>query len=776
MLRLSTFHKFRQAAARIPGARRLKRTLFREGGQPWRLPPGTRPADRGPASEHWSRESLRQDYQASSVKDVPETFVLYRIIGNDLVPRHSKGQSRQNLEFMLEHEPVLEDCEKRFVVNRIVDPKEEHAILKLLKNAGVSFIHIPFKWGEYKKIPWDVHGIPVKYAPYSMGFARLTQAEQGRVHMRLYRCKNNYVMNNNGARNIALREGKQLAKWVLPWDGNCFVTRKAWDNIRDTILSTPEVPYFLVPMARVTDNLMLLKDNFLPEANEEPQVIFRQDTDLEFSPEYFYGRRPKVELFWRLGVPGPWDSWLLEPWDLPCPVYAPYAGAYAYAGWVARLFSGQTRLEMNNGNLVINERGLARTEAVRSLLDMLDDQTPGSLIQPELVCFLPLKKVKEKDLEKSKPIREHLDQVLRGKLKQAADQALTRGPYSVVDKTTLPPSGNKQDYWHPAPYYWPHPLRIPGLPYVRRDGKRVPGTRLYEPLSDQYDRTRLQRLFDDTFILTLASQYLQDLRYAHHAGELVRRWFLEPETAMNPHLEYAQVRRGHNKNKGNSSGLIEMKDLYYFLDAVRLLESEQVLSRDEQARFRGWFAKYLEWLKESPQGQKERSSPNNHGTYYDLQVASIAVFLGEHRLVRQTLLDSRLRMIEQFDAQGRQPEEMKRTITAHYCCFNLQGWIHLAELAQACGEDLWHFKGSEGQGLCQTMKWLLSHIGRDWPYQQDEEFDQERLYPVYYIFIKHYGQLESVNPGTVPPANEIKPLFFPHDGIRPFWQLGCHQG
>jgi hypothetical protein len=126
--------------AQIPGARRLKRILFKESSQPWRLPSSNRPVDRGPVPKLWSRESLRQEYLASSVKDVPETFVLYRIIGNDLVPRHSKGQSRQNLAFMLEHEPELKDCEKRFVVNRIVDPKEESAILKLLEAANY-FIH-----------------------------------------------------------------------------------------------------------------------------------------------------------------------------------------------------------------------------------------------------------------------------------------------------------------------------------------------------------------------------------------------------------------------------------------------------------------------------------------------------------------------------------------------------------------------------------------------------------------------------------------------------------
>ena len=38
-------------------------------------------------------------------------------------------------------------------------------------------------------------------------------------------------MNNNGARNAALREGRRRAKWVLPWDGNCFVTEEGWAEL-----------------------------------------------------------------------------------------------------------------------------------------------------------------------------------------------------------------------------------------------------------------------------------------------------------------------------------------------------------------------------------------------------------------------------------------------------------------------------------------------------------------------------------------------------------------
>jgi hypothetical protein len=356
-------------------------------------------------------------------------------------------------------------------------------------------------------------------------------------------------------------------------------------------------------------------------------------------------------------------------------------------------------------------------------------------------------------------------------LREAAEAALTRGPYSVVDKQTLPPSGNRHDYWHPAPYYWPNPLRIPGLPYVWRDGRRVPGTELYAELSDDYDRTRLQRLFDDTFVLALGWCHCGERRYAERAAMLIRRWFLEPATRMNPHLEYAQVRRGHNGNRGSSSGVIEMKDLYYFLDAVRLVAAAGALSASELEGLREWFGQYLHWLRTSAQGREERTRLNNHGTYYDLQVAALASFLGEARLVRETLRDSRSRILSQFDLDGCQPEEMKRTNTAHYCCFNLQGWIHLARLAEAWGEDLWAFEADDGRGLRQGMRWLLAHMGGEWGYAQIEPFDPERFHPIYYAGLERYGVAAVPSSADVPPMAEIKALFHPHDGIMPFWQI-----
>jgi len=718
--------------------------------------------DRGPPPKQ-DLAGIKQEYAASFLASEPETFVLYRIIGNDLVPRHRKGQSRDNLKFILENEPDFPDCEKRFIVNRIIDSGQEEDIINLLEKSGHAYLHLAFYPEEYKDIPWDIQGVPPEYAPYTRRFSELASAEQGRVLMRIYRHKNNYVMNNNGARNTALFEGKSLAKWILPWDGNCFITSSAWKEISTAVSCSPEQPYFIVPMARVTDNSLLLNPEFRPEAIEEPQIIFRKDSSLMFNEAYFYGRRPKVELLWKLGVPGDWDKWQIEPWDHHGPSFAPEAGCFLSSGWVARLDSGQAQMEVDPAKGKV-DRGLARNEAIRNVLDVLDRQLWSRKdLNRTLIINSPATPDAYQACSKD---------ALLNILRENAQKALGRGPYSVRDKTTLAPSNDPHDYWHPAPYYWPNPLTPSGLPYVSRDGRRVPGTRLYEPESDKYDRTSLQRLFDDTLVLVLAWNWFQNKSYAEHAAFLVRTWFLQPETAMNPNLNYAQVRMGHNNNLGSNSGLIEMKDLYFFLDAVTILQNNSFISGEEQAGLKKWFEKYLHWLRTSPQGVKERSSGNNHGLYYDLQVASIAAFLGEALLIRDTLRDSRFRILEHFAPDGSQPQELKRTTTAHYCCFNLQGWIHLAQLAESCGEDLWGFEGEDGRGIKKAIHWLLQHMGRDWPYEQIDEFDHERFYPIYYACQAKYGlpgELQNLN---VPEPCAIKPLFFPHDGIRPFWQLG----
>lgn len=710
-------------------------------------------------------ESLKAEYHAKGLHQVEDTFVFCRILGNDLYPRHKLGQTRENLEFMLKHEPEYPGCRRLWVLNRVFDEGEKESIIELLQSHKQEYLDIPFEEEAYRRITFDTDSLPAAGYLSSDEYASLGVLQRDRVLAAACRLKNNYVMNNNGARNFALRAGKKLGKWVMPWDGNCYLTPSAYAKIREEVLNAPWIKFFVVPMARMLENETLLLDGIPPDPVEEPQLIFRQDSEAEFNEDFCYGRRPKVELFWALGIPGKWDSWKDDPWDLSRRSLLPEAGQFGVAGWVARLYSGMGNLEADTIESFKN-RGRVRQEAIIETLRYLDRRVAAKDDRSSHGAF-----VSASDFAGAGSTSEcNTHRNYFSRLMEEAEIALQRGLYSVVDKTTLPPSGDPQDYWHPAPYWWPDPTKSDGLPYIKKDGIRVPGTLMYEPESEKYDRTRIQRVFDDSLTLVLAGVRSGDSRYPEHACAILKRFFVDPETRMNPHLFYSQVRMGRNKSIGFSSGIIEFKDLYYYLDAVRVLEHGNYLSEADASSFREWMGQYLDWLLTSKQGIKERIATNNHGTYYDLQVGSIAAYLGQEDILYQTLARAQGRIDQQITPIGIQPEEMSRPTSAHYCCFNLQGFLHVAMLGRRFGVDLWGFESMSGSSIRNAVDWLLAHHGKEWPYEQIEAFDAERFYPLYHTArCLGYSELDGFPDTSGMLA--IKPCFFPHDGIMPWWAL-----
>lgn len=678
-------------------------------------------------------------------------FLLIRIVGNDLEPRHRLGQSRDNLAFILENEPELPGCGKRFLLNRIVDAQEEARLVALLAEHGHTPLRLPFDAQAYARAGWDTGRIPAGLLT-GPGLARLDPEVAARLWHSTWARKNRAAMNNNGARNAALDAGRAAgARWILPWDGNCFLTAEAWAALRAAVLARPDLPCFVTPMARIARNADLLAPGFAPEAAEEPQILLRADAAEEFDPAFAYGRRPKVELFWRLGIPGPWDKWRDDPWDPPRRAPSPDRGRFGTAGWVARLASGKEHLEQAD-KASFKARGLARREGIALSLAALDARFAPPADPLGLTCY-------------ATGAVDALEGPLQAAVIGAAEEALTRGPFSVTHKTTLPPGRNRRDYWHPAPYWWPHP-RLPWLlPYVQRDGERIPGTRMYEPESERYDRTRLQRLFDDTTALALAFRRTGRADFAEHAARNVAVWFVDPATRMTPHLRYAQVRRGRNWNRGPGTGIIEFKDLYYFLDALRLLAAGDALAPAVRAGAADWLRAYLAWLETSRPGARERGALNNHGTYYDLQAAAILAYLGEREALRRVLIRAETRLCGQIAEDGTQPEELKRKTTAHYVFFNLQGWLNLLRLGRRAGLLAPDLAAGPWARLARAVDWALAQDLAAWPYPQLDPFDADRALPL----ALHAAALGL--PVAAPAAEGAKPVFDPHDGVPPFWAL-----
>ena len=398
-------------------------------------------------------QEIKSNYDNSIAKEENDSFILYRIIGNDLEPRHAKGQSLSSIKFILDNEPEFRNCKKAWIINRIFDKNEEKRIVELLDSWGQSYTVIPFERDAYEKIHFDVTGLPSSFYLSSSDYRALDRVAKQRVQMHLRRFKNLYAMNNNGARNHALKHGRERAKWILPFDGNCYFTAEGFAALQERIISQPWFPYVIVPMARIVDNNLLLEPEFSPEAKEEPQIVFRRDAEEIFDETVPYGRRPKVELLWRLGVPGPWDRFWFDAWDQPRPAPGKFAGHFQKAGWVARLDLGRPTLEI--GHRSLQARGEERNISIIATLDRLDASVVAQSLNVSELVFYDSHKIES--LVEQNP---RLASDLRGH----ADAALKRGPYSVIDKTSLPPSGDLHDYWHPAPYWWPNPFSPNGLP------------------------------------------------------------------------------------------------------------------------------------------------------------------------------------------------------------------------------------------------------------------------------------------------------------------------
>ncbi len=281
-----------------------------------------------------------------------------------------------------------------------------------------------------------------------------------------------------------------------------------------------------------------------------------------------------------------------------------------------------------------------------------------------------------------------------------ARRALAEKPFSVTEKTALPPSGDKHDYLSLAPYAWPDPRNPDGLPYTIRDGQT-------NPERDSIpDHAYFARLVTLTETLGLAYYFTGDESFAEHAALLLRTFFVGPATRMNPNLDFAQGVRG--KENGRAAGIIDTAGIARLVDGVGLLaDSKSLLTMDREGLL-AWFRNYLTWLRESELGRKEGQARNNHGTWYDVQTVSLALATGQIELARELLQFSHKRRIgRQIDPDGSQPEELQRTKSWHYAVYNLQAFVALANLGDRAGVDLWHYQTPDGRSIRKAIAWLV---------------------------------------------------------------------
>jgi hypothetical protein len=200
----------------------------------------------------------------------------------------------------------------------------------------------------------------------------------------------------------------------------------------------------------------------------------------------------------------------------------------------------------------------------------------------------------------------------RARVLKAANQYLSENPITITASSSPRSVGGLHDFFSEADYWWPDP-KDPNGPYIQRDG-------LSNPDNFVEHRHALMRLSVQVPALVAAWKLTKDKRYAVHAAEHLRAWFIDERTRMNPNLQYAQAIHGITTGRG--TGIIDTIHLVEVARAIEVMEPSRALSEPELKSIKQWFADYLQWMTTSKNGIQERDAKNNHTTCWVMQVAA----------------------------------------------------------------------------------------------------------------------------------------------------------
>lgn len=673
-------------------------------------------------------------------------FVIYRILGNSLPPRHGSKDTYNNLRFILEHEPDLVGCEKRWLLNRLLDKRLEQRCIDLIAAHGQRHDIIPFDPVAYRNVFLDATGMPSTLNPF--GAPKVMQANTTPpkrlppiVNEWILRHKSQALINVNAARNRALHLGRGDADWTLPLDGGCFFTANGWARFTQDVIANPDALYGIIPMARIDTNSQLSDPLWQPELNEEPQIAFRHDAPDQFDENMRYGNRNKVELLVRLDIPGRWHISKPAAWDMaPTPLLKTKDRALP-CGWICRLATGADK--------AVEETAGARFAARFNGVARLAHNVDSALL------------AHAKRINNQSALHANADMSLT--LATLAENRRGKRSGTISDKIEVPPSANPQDYFS-IPRY----LHLFDGKWQHIDGHSNPAAIIGSAESRRYDRTSLYEFIQSISILTADGIIHGRDDSLKQATTILHCWFIDEKTRMNPHARFAQF-DPRTPRQSNFAGLIDFRDLWVLPQLCDRLRAAKALSQEEYAAIQQWTGTLSKYLRHSPQGQAAFQAHNNIGTWSHLLATSLADFSNQYQVAASRMSLASLRLAAQQEPSGRQTREFARTRPLHYSLFNLTAWVLFANFCRKRGVDLWNFRGVEGQSICNMMNFIQTNLTRLPEYNEAPEHFAGWLAALHHLTPESAADRALLGP--LPRALPTQWHDDPDTGLPPQWTI-----
>ena len=301
----------------------------------------------------------------------------------------------------------------------------------------------------------------------------------------------------------------------------------------------------------------------------------------------------------------------------------------------------------------------------------------------------------------------------RERILKAANTALEIEPLTITKFRAKLSEGGSNDFYSNGDYWWSDPTKPDGLPYIQRDGESNPN-------NFSQHRLAIRILRDAVAALAAAYKVTGDDRYVTKAVELLRVFFLDPQTRMNPHLKYAQAIPG--KSPGRGTGIIDGLHLIEVPLAIQAMQKSSAFPPEVSTGLKRWFGDLAEWMVTSTNGQEEAVSKNNHAVAFYLQLAVYAGFTGDavklaecHRQFKEVFVPN------QMAVDGSFPAELKRTKPYGYSIFQLDNMSTLCQVLSNDRDDLWRFELPDGRGIRKAMAYLYPFLADKsmWPLKPD---------------------------------------------------------
>lgn len=254
-----------------------------------------------------------------------------------------------------------------------------------------------------------------------------------------------------------------------------------------------------------------------------------------------------------------------------------------------------------------------------------------------------------------------------------------------------------------APFYHPDPASDTGFPYIRIDGNR-------NPIAAQTsDNKHVNRLYAIVYPCAVLYYFTKSEDYAIQAIQAIEKFFINPDTKMNPNITYSGMVIGNSLEDLRIRGaIIDTNYLSIMPDLIELLKPSPHWTNDINSAMVLWFDTFSDWFKTNPRGILQGGYNHNIKTSYMKQLCAYLTFCGKTEEAK-TYLESNLKnlMVAQIDSDGKQVLEMSRVKNRHYSNFNLTLLVNLATIANSLGINVWNYEDSEGRGsIKKAMKYL----------------------------------------------------------------------